>query len=201
VRTVKIAYPLVLLALLAPATASAQAPPPDERVAAQALADAAQRLLAASDALDRDPAWLEDCRALRREPPQRRKDAATAYVDGLVLRDLLGRLQAAVARARSEIGDVRTADPVLLSGRASARQILRKLAAFPAPEPDPCAAYRAYARAGYPRGPAREARGLERGLDTLATLGMKRKIDATVERMYELGVPEDDTDAFRLLGN
>ena len=61
-RTVRIAYPFLLLALLAPATASAQTPPPDERAAAQAIrADAAKRLLAAGDALDEDgdPDWLE----------------------------------------------------------------------------------------------------------------------------------------------
>jgi hypothetical protein len=117
-----------------------------------------------------------------------------------VLRDLIAELEPAVQRARGAFADVRTADPLLISGRASVRQILRKLAAFPAPEPDPCAAYAAYARAGYPRRPAREARALQRRLESLASRGMKRKVDAATDRMVQLGVTEDDADAFRLLG-
>ncbi|NUT55495.1 MAG: hypothetical protein HOQ03_05885, partial [Thermoleophilia bacterium] len=48
---------LAALALLPAATASAQTPPPDERAAAQALADAAERLIAADRELgeDHDP--------------------------------------------------------------------------------------------------------------------------------------------------
>jgi hypothetical protein len=201
VRSVKIAYLALLLALLAPATASAQTPPPDERAAAQALADAAKRLIADADTIDGDPRWIEDCRALRREPPERRKDAATDYLDGLVIRGLLDDLEPAVNRARGEIADVRTADPVLISGRASVRRILRRIAAFPAGEPDPCAAYAAYARAGYPRKPAREARALQRSLDSLATRGMERKIGAAADRMVELGVAREDAQAFRDLAS
>jgi hypothetical protein len=189
---------LAAMALL-PASAAAQTPPPDERAAAHALADTATRLIADADTIDGDPRWIEDCRALRREPPERRKDAATAFLDGLVIRDLIGRLGPAVAQARSEIADVRTADPVLISGRASVRQILRKIAAFPPGDPDPCAAYAAYARAGYPRGPAREARALQRRLESLASRGMMRKVGAAADRMVELGVTREDTQAFREL--
>jgi hypothetical protein len=189
---------LLVLALL-PATAAAQAPPPDERAAAQAFADAAKRLIAAAEALDEDPGWLESCRALRRDPPARREDAAEMYVDGLVLRDLIGQLQPHVLRLRSELAQAQTADPALISGRAALRRLGRTLAAFPPAEPDPCAAYEAYAEAGYPRGPAREARALQRRLDVLLTRGMKRRIVAAAERMKALGVSNADVLAFRQL--
>src|SRR4051794_2117213 len=139
---------LVLTALLTlPAVAAAQAPPPDERAAAQAFADAAERLVAAAEHVDDDPGWLEDCRALRRDPPQRYVDRATAVVDGLSIRGLIDDIKPAVGRARSELANAQTADPALISGRAAVRQILRVVAAFPGPDPDPCAAYEAYVRA------------------------------------------------------
>ena len=113
-RTVKVAYPLLLLALALPATASAQTPPPDEHAAAQAFADAAKRLIAAATVIDEDPSWLESCRALQRDPPARREDDGRAYVDGLVLRDLLDDLKPHVLRLRSELAQAQTADPALI---------------------------------------------------------------------------------------
>ena len=63
-------------------------------------------------------------------------------------------------RFRTEIAAVQTADPVLKSGRAAGRRIARTVAGvIPAGEADPCAAYEAYAGAGYPeRAGARGAR-------------------------------------------
>ncbi|HET8951112.1 MAG TPA: hypothetical protein VFN44_11395 [Solirubrobacteraceae bacterium] len=194
---VKIAYPFLLLALLVPATASAQTPPPDEPAAAQALADAATRLIRTAEGIEEELGWTGDCRALEREPPARRQSDATAYAEGLIQRDYLDELRPAVAQLRSDIANVHTADPVLISGRASMRQLLRKVTALPAGEDDPCAAYEAYARAGYPRGPAREARALERRLTEIATRGMKRKIVAAAARMVELGVSRADVRDFR----
>ena len=196
--------PLVIAALLAlPAAAAAQAPPPDERAAAQAFADAAKRLIAAAEAIeldnDGDPAWLEDCRALRRDPPDRREDAARVYVDGLVIRDLIGQLKPHVFRLRSELAQAQTADPALISGRAALRRLGKLIAAIPPGEADPCAAYKAYADAGYPRGPAREARALQRSLDTVLTRGMERRIVAAAVRIEALGVSRADAQAFRQL--
>ena len=189
---------LIVAALLsAPTTAAAQTPPPDERAAAEAMAGAADRLLAAANDLDDDPGRLADCRALDREPPQRRRSAATAFLDALVLRDLLGKLAPAIQRARGEIADARTADPALLSGRAALRQILRTIAAVPPPEADPCAAYRDFARAGYPRGPARRARAIQRAVESSGTRGRARKIEAAADRMVELGLTVEATNAFR----
>ena len=189
---------LVVLALL-PSTEAAQTPAPDERAAAQAFAGAAKRLVDAADAVDEYPSWFEGCRALRREPPDRHDEAATAFLDGLLVRDLIDKLKPAVQQARSDLANAHTADPVLISGRAAVRHIGRALAAFPAGEADPCAAYEAFVRAGYPRGPVREARALERRLDGLATRGTVRKIVAAADRMIELGVSREDAEAFRSL--
>jgi hypothetical protein len=201
VRAVKIAYPLLLLALALPATASAQTPSPDEHAAAQAFADAAKRLIAAATVIDEDPSWLESCRALRRDPPARREDDARAYVDGLVLRDLLDDLKPHVLRLRSELAQAQTADPALFSGRAALRRLGKELAALPTGKADPCAAYRAYAKAGYPRGPARDARALSDRLDHILTPGMERRIRAAAERMRALGVSPADAQAFRQLAD
>lgn len=200
--SVKIAYPLLLLALLAPATASAQIPPPDERAAAQALADVAKRVVEVAEHVDEDPAWLEDCKAmLGPEPPWRYAERASAVRDGLVIRDLIDDLKPAMLQARSDLANTQTADPVLISGRAAVRQILRAVGAFPAPEADPCGAYEAYVRAGYPPGPAREARAWDRQLSTLANRQKKRKILAAGDRMEALGVSRADADAFRQLSD
>jgi hypothetical protein len=196
--------PLVIAALMAlPAAAAAQAPPPDERAAAQAFADAAKRLLAASEALDEtgDPGWLEDCRALRRDPPDRREAAARVFVDGLVIREVIGQLKPHVFRLRSELAQAQTADPALVSGRAAVRRLGRLIAAIPPAEADPCAAYAAYADAGYPRGPAREARALQRSLDVLLTRGMERRIGAAAVRIEALGVSRADALAFGQLAD
>ena len=192
---------LIALVLLLPATAAAQTPPPDERAAAQALADAATRLIRTADGLEEDLGWIGDCRALEREPPARRQSDATAYAEGLIQRDYLDRLRPAVGQFRSDIANAQTADPVLISGRASARRIARAVAAIPAGEADPCAAYEAYVKAGYPRGPAREARAIERRLTEIATRGMKRKIVAAAARMVELGVSRADVRDFRDLAS
>lgn len=181
-----------------PAAVVAQAPPPDERAAAQAFADAAKRLLAAAEALEREgrPEWSEDCRALRRDPPDRREYAERVYLYGLVLRDLIGQLKPHAFRLRGELARAQTADPALISGRAAVRRLGKAIAAFPPGEADPCAAYAAYADAGYPRGPTREARALQRRLDTLVTRGMKRRILTAAERIEALGVSPSDAHAF-----
>ena len=190
---------LVATLALLPATAAAQTPQPDERAAAQALADAAKHLIDAADALEDEPGWTSDCSALERPVPARREADAGAYVESLEQRSFLDRLRPSVQRFRTEIANAHPADPVLLSGRAAARRIVRLVAAFPAGEPDPCAAYEAYRRAGYPPGPAREARALERRLSELVTRGIRRKITAAARRMLDLGVPGADARAFRQL--
>ena len=123
------------------------------------------------------------------------------YVDGLVIRDLIGQLKPHVFRLRSELAQAQTADPALISGRAALRRLGKTIAAIPPGEADPCAAYEAYADAGYPRGPAREARALQLSLDHLLTRGMERRIIAAGDRIEALGVARADAQAFRQLAD
>ena len=193
---------LIALVLLAPAPASAQTPPPDERAAAQALADAAKRLVAEADGLEDDAVWVDTCDALKKEPPARRRDAASDYANGLELRFYIDGLRPALMRFRTDIAGAQTFDLVLRSGRAAGRRIARTLdAVVPPGEPDPCAAYEAYAKAGYPAGPAREARAIEQRLEEIDTRRIDRKIRAAADRMRELGVSRADARAFRRLAD
>jgi hypothetical protein len=182
---------LTALALL-PATAVAQTPPPDERAAAQAFADAAKRLLAAADSLDGDPGWLEDCRALNRVP-ERKQAVSAPVIDSLVFRDLVDALKPDVFRLRSDLANAQTLDAALISGRAAVRRLGRAIEAIPPGEADPCAAF---VHAGYPRSAARKARALQRRIDTLVTRGMQRRVRAAAARIAELGVSRADADAF-----
>jgi len=199
-RAVRLLTLIIAAGLLVPAAASAQTPPPDERAAAQALADAAKRLVATADGLEDDAVWLDECEALDEEPPARRRDAASDYASGLELRFYVDGLRPALMRFRTEIAAAQTADPVLRSGRAAGRRIARTLAAvIPAGEADPCVAYEAYARAGYPEGPARTARALDRRLEEIATARTRRKIRTAADRMRQLGLSRADALAFRRL--
>ena len=118
-RTVKIAYPFLLLALLAPATASAQTPPPDERAAAQAMADAAKRASADIEAMYAPAmnAMDGDCKPLDTVPERRELDALTLLV-GLILRHNAAAIAPRLGELRTELANVRTADPALIAGRA-----------------------------------------------------------------------------------
>ena len=117
-RAVRLLSLIIAAGLLVPATASAQTPP-DERAAAQALADAAKRLVAEADGLEDDAVWVDTCDALKQEPPARRRDAASDYANGLELRFYIDGLRPALMRFRTEIAAAQTADPVLRSGRAA----------------------------------------------------------------------------------
>ena len=191
---------LALLAAVAglalPAAASAQAPPPDERAAAQAFADAAKRFDAAADVADtHDTSWMKPCdRALDRVPAPHRYGAALLVMDHS-LRLGLAEIRGPLRAFRTELALVPTADPVLISGRAAVRRLGRAVDAVPAPGRF-CAELRAWKRAGYPRSTTRAA---EKALDqTVAavTRGLLRKLDETAQRLRELGVSREDAAAF-----
>src|SRR5688572_8938248 len=132
----KIAFLVVLLALVAPATAAAQAPPPDERAAAQAYADAAKRFEAATEALDEpDTSWLDSCERRLERIPERHQDKALTIVLSHSFRIVFAELREPLRRFRGELALVPTADPVLISGRAAVRRMGRRLDAVPAPGP------------------------------------------------------------------
>jgi hypothetical protein len=196
---VKIAHLVLVLVLLAPATASAQTPPPDERAAAQAFADAAGRFTDAIEAPSKTYfEWLDH--PLRRAPgcPRIAKKhrvgafVLTIYTHTLEwVRDIKPPLRA----LRSELANVPTADPALISGRAAWRSTGRSVESAPEPG-DLCAELRSWRRAGYPRSTVRE---VTRRFDRLGDSeggSVSRKQDAAVDRMVELGVPRAEAELF-----
>ena len=192
----KIACLVLSLALVAPATAAAQAPPPDEPAAAQAFADAAKRFETATEALDEpDTSWLDSCERALERIPERHQDKALTIVLSHSFRVAFAELRAPLRRFRSELAVVPTADPVLVSGRAAVRRMGRRLDAMPAPGRF-CAEFRAWRRAGYPRSAAREAEAALKELGTAFSPGIVRKLEETALRLRELGVSRQDAAAF-----
>jgi hypothetical protein len=195
---VKIAYPLLLLALLAPATASAQTPPPDERAAAQAYADAAGRLTdgmkAPTDAL------IEWFSHLDRPAPGCPRVAKKQRLGAFVitartrLREYAHGITPPLQAFRSELANVPTADPALISGRAAWRGFGRSFEGIRAPD-DLCAELAAWRRAGYPRSTVRKA---EREIDAMdeGPASLQRKLEAAVKRMIALGVAPTQAQLF-----
>ena len=196
---VKIACALLLLALLAPATASAQAPPPDERAAAQAMADAAGRF---TDAIEAPAKALFDAFAhpFRRAPGcpriarKHRKGALTLTIQARTL-EFARDVKPALRAFRSELANVATADPALISGRAAWRSTGRSVEAAPDPG-DLCAELAAWRRAGYPRSVVRKAERDFARLGETEGASVSRKQDAAVARMVELGVPREEAGLF-----
>ena len=188
---------LAAVAVLAlPSAASAQAPPSGERATAQAFADALERFAAASEAAERpDSTWLEPCeRAFARVPRAHRQEAVTLMVSHSVGRAFAG-IRGPLRALRSELADVATADPVLVSGRAAVRRLGRALDAVPAPG-DFCAELRAWRRAGYPSSAIREASAAVEALGHAVTRGIVRKLNETAQRLRALGVSSEDAGPF-----
>lgn len=195
-KKVKIAFAFLLLALLAPATASAQTPPPDERAAAQAMADATTRAWADIEALiDSDTEITRDCKSIGNVPERHELGAFTVWI-GLVVRRIAPVIAPRMSELRTELSNIRTADPALISGRAAWRRWGRAIATIPASTGDICAALGKWRKAGYPRADVRTARKLI--FKYAPTRGMQRRAKAAARRMVELGVPRKDTKAFSL---
>jgi hypothetical protein len=195
---IALALPAVVAALpLLPAAASAQAPPPDERAAAQAFADAAKRFDAALDALAEEPdtSWLEPCERSVERVPKRHRDAAAMLVLLHSFHVAFLELRGPLAAFRTELANVATADPVLISGRAAVRRIGRGFDAAPAPG-NFCAELRAWRRAGFPHSATRKAEAALREVVSAMSRGIMRKLEATAMRMRELGVSKRDAEAF-----
>jgi hypothetical protein len=198
VRTVKIAYPLLLLALLAPATASAQTPPPDERAAARAFADAAGRFTDAIEApterlfelFDQPLRKLPGCPAIAKKHREGALIITVHNANLVFARDVTPATRA----LRSELANVVTADPVLISGRAAWRANGRSIEAAPEPQ-DLCARLAAWRRAGYPKSTVRETM---RDLEALGGAGasVERKLEAAARRLIALGVPREEARLF-----
>lgn len=184
--------------LTLPAAAAAQ--PPDERVAAQGLADAAKRLIAADREIgeDHDPDDGLDAPRCQRELyriPPRRQDALRAFALRDGFREAGDSLEPALARFRTEAANVQTRDPVLISGRAAWRRVAKAYMALP-PRGDVCADLAAWRRAGYPLSTARAAAAEYRSVYASYGRGFQRKAAAAADRMRELGVSEQDAKVF-----
>ena len=190
---------ILVLALL-PATAVAQASPPDERAAAQAFADAAKRLLAADREIgeDHNPDDGLDAPHCRREIfriPLRRQDDLRAFALRDEFRKAGDALEPALAAFRTEIANAQTRDPALISGRAAWRRLAKAYMALP-PRGDVCADLAAWRRAGYPLRTVRAATTEYRRIFAAFGRGFQRKSAAAADRMRELGLSEEDAKVF-----
>jgi hypothetical protein len=188
---------LVVLFLAAPA--AAQTPPPDERAAAQALADAVVRLADAWDAL---PGYDVDavvdrrrCRRELRRLPEAREQGAIVILRAESVRHDADAMDPALTRFRSEIAQVVTQDPALISGRAAWRRQAKAYQALP-PAGDFCADLADWRRRGYDRATVRAAREQFRTILAASGRGWGRKVADAADRMRELGVPEADAKRF-----
>ena len=193
-----LALPAVVAALLLlPAAAPAQAPPPDERAAAQAFGEAAKRFEAALEALGEDPdtTWIDPCEKAFKRIPEAQQEGAFVIVFSHSMRRTFARFSEPLRSFRSELANVVTADPVLISGRAAVRQLGRRIDALPAPGSF-CAELRAWKRAGYPRATVRKAEAALIRTAEAVSRGILRKLAATARRMRELGVSKRDAEAF-----
>jgi hypothetical protein len=186
---------VVLMGLTAPAGAAAQ----DEPAAARAFADAADRFRAAVAGLGADLAPgvakdLDRCPLILEGLSQRDEVVAGNQLALAILREFGAAITPALSALRTDLANVPTRDPALLSGRAAYRQIGRAYASLGAPT-DVCATLRAWRRAGRPRSAGRAA--WER-LQPVRRLGreQRRKLRAATQRMIELGVPKPDAERF-----
>ncbi len=188
---------VVAALLLLPAAAPAQTPPPDERAAAQALADAATRFQAAIETLGEEPdtAWIDPCEKAFDRIPEARQEAAFVIAFSHSVRRTFAQFSEPLRSFRSELANVATADPALISGRAAVRQLGRRIDALPAPGRF-CAELRAWKRADYPRATVRKAEAALREAAAAVSRGILRKLAAAAMRMRELGVSKQGAEAF-----
>ncbi len=190
----------ILAALVAAPVAAAQEPPGDERAAAQALADAVERLDAADREIgeDQDPDDGLDaprCRGEIFRIPPRRQDALRAFALRDEFRQSGDALEPALAAFRTEIANAQTRDPALIRGRASWRRLAKAYMALP-PRGDVCADLAAWRRDGYPLRTVRAAAAEYRSIFAAFGRGFGRKVTAAADRMRELGVSEEDAKRF-----
>jgi hypothetical protein len=186
------------LALAVPTAASAQEPPPDERAAARAFADAGVRFAKAVENVgdDDDALPYRECRPLFRKAARHKPDEFEAITLRTAFRHTADLVREPLRQLRADLANAQTRDPVLLSGRAAWRQAGRALAAL-GPAGDPCAELRAWMRAG---APSAEGHKALRELDpVVAAFGREyeRKLRATSRRLVELGIPKQQAKAFQ----
>ena len=198
-RTTTLLATIIAVLVAAPA-AAAQAPAGDERAAAQALADAVERLNAADREIGEDnvPDDGLDAPQCRRELfriPPRRQDALRAFALRDEFRQSGDALEPALAAFRTELANAQTSDPALIRGRAAWRRLAKAYMALP-PRGDVCADLAAWRRDGYPLRTVRAAAAEYRSIFVAFGRGFQRKVAAAADRMRELGVSDEDAKRF-----
>jgi hypothetical protein len=188
---------VALLALLACAgPAAAQTAPPDERAAAQAFADAAERFETRIDGLGKvETSWAKRCGSVLAKVPVERQNTAIAMAMAHGVRKAVAPMKPLLRDFRAELTNVPTLDPALISGRAAVRRMGRVWDAVPAPH-DLCVQLRKWRGNGHPKRAGRAAeREVEKFFGVLQGRTLRR-LEAAAARMRELGVSAEDAAHF-----
>lgn len=197
----RLAPAALIVLVLTPATAAAQAPA-DERANARALADIGQRATASVDAVLEDagegpPRCKATARLHRSGTPHEIAVAETLF-EAHWISAFARAAQPAVAAAAADMQAVPTADPALRSGRTAWRRVARAYARFGAlPRVHYCSQLRDYVRGGFHLTRAmRAAVRMDRRANGWDTSDIDARLAAAVKRLVELGVSPADADAF-----
>jgi hypothetical protein len=189
---------LLALAIAVMTAAPASAQVPDERAAAQGLADAVAHM---------DAAWPDNSptgQQLLDEPRCRREirrlhPRVLTEANDLVLRQVLRqeakRVEPVLRQFRSELAGPFTRDRALISGRAAWRRFAKAYMGLPRPT-DLCGELAAWRRDGYDPAVPRAARVDYRRIRAASGPGFQRKVAAAADRMRALGVSEQDAQVF-----
>jgi hypothetical protein len=191
----------VLLALV-PATASAQAPPPDEHAAAQGFADitlpAAQELAAigATYGIDESPR----CKAQRRLSRGTDRQQ-TRFAEFFLAQEIAALTRATtptIERTATALDGVATADKALENGREAWHRVARMYARIgELPRVRVCSVMREYVRADYkPTREMRRAAKTYRVAMRWDTAWIDRAMAKAIKRMIALGVTPENADGF-----
>jgi hypothetical protein len=194
---------VALMLVAAPAVAAQ--PPPDERVAARAFADAGLRWQAAIEAIrpqvDELPEEPERrcAERARRRIPERHWDEVNLIGEVEYLYGALAELvEAPLMQFSLELHSVQTNDATLRTGRTVIRRARRVYAMIQAlPPVDVCAEIRRWVDGGFKPTPAiRRERQALRALDQLSARRFLRRLQRTEARLRALGIPAHEADAF-----
>ena len=191
-----------LLLVLVPATASAQAPAPDERAAAQAFADitlpAAHEIasIGATYAISEPPKCKADRRLAR--GTQRQRERFSEFFIAQEIAALTRATTPTIARTAAALDGVATADPVLKNGRRAWHRVARmygKIAKLQRVRV--CSVLRDYVRGDYkPTRAMRRAAKTYRLAMRWDTTWIDRAQAKAIKRMIALGVTAAEADGF-----
>jgi hypothetical protein len=200
-RTPLVLLSAVLLALF-PATASAQAPPPDEHAAAQAFADitlpAAHEIAATGEtyAISEPPSCKADRRLARGTERQQAR-----FAEFFLAQEIAALTQATtptIERTATALDGVATADKALQNGREAWHRVARVYGRIgELPRARVCSVMRDYVRGKYkPTREMRRAAKTYRVAMRWDTTWIDRAMAKATTRMIALGVTLESADGF-----